>query len=57
MYGKIQVKVFWAVMQCSVVVGYQHYQRSSWRWKQHETLKCWCPTTTQHNTTQHYTVS
>jgi len=43
-----QVKVFWIVMPCSVVVGYQRFGGPSWRWRQHGPLKRWYPTTTPH---------
>jgi hypothetical protein len=52
-----QVQVFWAVMPCSVAVGYQRSEvlaayicRVRWRWMQYGPLKRWYPNTTQHNT-------
>jgi hypothetical protein len=48
---RIQVRVFWVVMPCSVVVEYQSVRgpcclTSSWGWRQRGPLKRWYPTTT-----------
>jgi hypothetical protein len=56
-----QVEVFWVVMPCSVVVGYQRFggqcclylqgedsSQEGRRWRQQGPLKCWYPTTTLH---------
>jgi hypothetical protein len=39
---KIQVKVFWDVMPCSVAIGYQYFRRPCYLHPQ----KCWYPTAT-----------
>jgi len=45
---KIQIVVFWVVMQWSVVVAYQYFRGPCCLHLQHGPLKCWYATTTLH---------
>jgi hypothetical protein len=50
---KVQVEVSWVVKPCNVVVGYQLSRdpcclHCTLKWRQHEPLKRWHPTTTLH---------
>jgi hypothetical protein len=48
---KIEFMVFWVVVPCSMVNGYQ-----PWRWRQHGSLK-WYPSTTLHGATTHKAIN
>jgi hypothetical protein len=49
---KIQVEVFWVVMSCGVVVGYQHFRGPCClHLLKPGSLICWHPITTLHNVT------
>jgi hypothetical protein len=46
---KTQIKVFWAMMLCSVAVGYQHFRGPCClQLQQHGPSICWYPTATLH---------
>jgi len=53
----LQVEVFWVVMQCSAVVGYQCFTGPCWRWKQPGSLKHWYSTTALHSVTTQKTLT
>jgi hypothetical protein len=50
---KIKVVVFWVVMLCSVVVGYQHFRV---KMEVKSSTKQWCPTAILHTVTTHKTL-
>jgi len=45
------VQFLWVMMPCSVMVGYQRFRVSPWRWRWYGPLKRWYPTTTLHDVT------
>jgi len=39
---EVQIVVFWVVVLCSDVVGYQRFgEPSGWRWRKQSPPKCW----------------